>query len=80
LPRSGSPQRRRGGNAQGLPTPGDGQPCCTLTPYDDGSHAVVQLLRTGEHLWACISGLQMTRREEAPSVSLHLDADGCTRR
>jgi len=41
---------------------------------------VVQLLRTGEHLWACISGLQMTRREEAPSVSLHLDADGCTRR
>jgi hypothetical protein len=55
--------------------PYDGAAAVRLSPYADGTRAEVRVLRTPEHLWACVSNLQ-SGSEPTASVRLHLDPDG----
>ncbi len=45
-----------------------------LEPYADGSQAMVRLLRTSEHLWACFSGLDQAHTTQS-FASLFVDVD-----
>ncbi len=45
-----------------------------LEPYNDGSQALVSLVRTDEHLWACFTGLMQTSSSES-WAGIRVDVD-----
>ena len=50
-------------------------PQLQLAPYESGGQATVRLLRTGDHLWACFSGLKAGAATPGAFAGLRFDAD-----
>ncbi len=46
-----------------------------LAPYADGNQAVVYLLRSSSHLWACFSGMDRGSGGVSPFAGLRIDAN-----